>query len=559
MHLKIYEESKYKLLTILLLFFVGLLEMFGIGLVYPFIAILFEIDIGGEQLIEKIISILQTLRLPVTQLFLCLYIGVILLAKAVLVTLYTYIINISNIGYMISLRQKLYEAAFNSELGFISDKVSKLLNALTLMSQSAGGAMNLQFRILQNIFILLFLFILGLLISWKMFSVALSLGLLIYFLLRFTISLSKTLGQKIAELNEKLFKNLNQGLNNFRYLKSTSTYSLFYEDLRPTLLDIFKTQLKFVLIKHGTNALTEPLMVICLSIIIFFSLYILGISIAAILVMYLLLGRFYSQIILLTTNIQEYQRDYVAAVYCNDLIEEMKESREISGDDYADQNTKSDISLQDISFGHDNKLFFENASIEIKRNEITLILGPSGSGKTTLLNLILGLLVPVKGQVLLDGTGIRKFNTFALRKTIGLVTQDHALFDFTIRGNLSLRNPNVSDSELIKYIKRFKLESIFEEEIDLDYKINESSSNLSGGEKQRICLIRELVANPSILILDEFTSSLDKKSIEIVISAISELKGSKTIIIVSHQSEYMDLADTVYSVENNRLKKKSEG
>ena len=558
MHLEIYKESKYKILTLTLLFFVGVLEMFGLSLVYPFIAILFEINLGGEELIERITSLLTYFKLPISQYYLCLYIALVLLAKALLVTSYNYVINLSNIAYMINIRERIYLASFKTEFGYVSDKISRLINGLTIMSQSAGGAMNLQFRILLNFIILFFLLILGFLISWKMLLVALSIGAGIFLLLKFTITLSKVLGERIATLNEGLFRDLNQGLSNYRYLKSTSTYGHFYDDLKPTLADIFKVQLRFVLIKHGTNALTEPLMVVSLSVIIFLSLYLLGISMAAIIVMYIVLGRFYSQLILLTNNIQEYQREHVAAVYCNDLIKEMQQSYEIPGKTSYRGNLNKTLSVKNITFGFENKLFFENAEMDIDKNKITLISGPSGSGKSTLLNIILGLLNPKEGQVLIDDKEIKEFDRDDLRKQIGLVTQENSLFDMTLRENLSLRNPGVLDSELIGFIKKFRLESIFDGEINLDYRINESSSNLSGGEKQRICLIRELVAKPSILILDEFTSSLDKETLEIVISSISELKGSITIIIVSHQLEYLDLADKVYFVENNSLVEKKD-
>jgi len=553
MHLEIYKESKNKVITLVFLVLVGSLEMLGLGLVYPFIAILFDINLGGEELIEKIISLLKALSLPVSQYYLCLYIGLVLLAKAVLLTSYTYLINISCIGYMIDLREKIYASCFRTQFGFVSDRISRIINGLTLMSQSAGGAMNLQFRILSNVIILFFLLVLGFLISWKMLLIALSLGVAIFLFLRFTIALSKKLGEKIADLNQKLFRNLNQGLNNYRYLKSTSTYNYFYEDLKPTLSDILKVQLKFVLIKHGTNALTEPLMVVCLSIIIFLSLYIFGISMAAIIVMYIVLGRFYSQLILMTNNIQEYQREHVAAVYCKDLITEMQEEREASGDLQHGDNLDKSLFIKEMSFGYENKLFFDNVEMEIEKDKITLISGPSGSGKTTLLNLILGLLDPKAGKIFFGKSEIEKFDKDELRKNIGLVTQDNSLFDMTIRENLRLRNSQVSDSELIELIQRFKLTSIFENGIDLDYRIDESTSNLSGGEKQRICLIRELVAKPKILILDEFTSSLDKETMEIIISTIRELKGQMTILIVSHQSEYLDLADKVYLVEDNNL------
>jgi ABC-type bacteriocin/lantibiotic exporter with double-glycine peptidase domain len=135
-----------------------------------------------------------------------------------------------------------------------------------------------------------------------------------------------------------------------------------------------------------------------------------------------------------------------------------------------------------------------------------------------------------------------------------VVTQDSMLFNMTIGENLRLRNKHASNKDLIDLIEEFELGTIFPNNIiNLDYVINETSSNLSGGEKQRLALIREIVFNPSILILDEVTSALDHNSVMNVVRIIERLKRKMTIIIVTHQSEYLEIADYAYKIHEGRV------
>ena len=166
------------------------------------------------------------------------------------------------------------------------------------------------------------------------------------------------------------------------------------------------------------------------------------------------------------------------------------------------------------------------------------------------------MLKPRNGEVKIDDININQYDLKSYRSKIGLVTQDSVIFNLTIGDNLRLRNPDISDHELIKYIKNLDLESIFpNNNIDLNYQIDESVSNLSGGEKQRLALIRELASKPKILILDEVTSSLDTDTISKVIQNLQKLKGKMTIIIVTHQNEYLSIADAVYKINKEGINK----
>ena len=154
-----------------------------------------------------------------------------------------------------------------------------------------------------------------------------------------------------------------------------------------------------------------------------------------------------------------------------------------------------------------------NLNFETKK--IISIYGRSGKGKTTLADMFINLYGSEKitGQIYLDNTNLFDLNPIYLRKQIGYVTQDTYLFNSSIRFNLTLSENKSSDDEINKLIEMFDLKSIFDGEIiNLDKEIIDGGANISGGQKQRLLIIRELLKKPKLIIFDEGLSSLENKN-----------------------------------------------
>jgi ABC-type bacteriocin/lantibiotic exporter with double-glycine peptidase domain len=250
--------------------------------------------------------------------------------------------------------------------------------------------------------------------------------------------------------------------------------------------------------------------------------------------------------------LQKYRTQSASIYYCENLIDDLYEKEQIkSGKAY--RELENEIELSNIVFKYDDRRIFNKLSLKFPSNQITLLTGESGSGKTTILGLITGLLKPEEGHVNYDDLAIDDYDLDSVRKRIGLVTQESTLFNLSVRENLKLRNDDVSDERLLGEIREFSLESLFPNgQVDLEYVIDENAANLSGGQKQRLAFIRELLIEPNILILDEATSALDDYSKNRIIQYIRKLGGKMTIIIVSHQKEYLPIADRIYLIENGK-------
>jgi ATP-binding cassette subfamily C protein len=549
---KIYRESKYKILILILIVFAAALEFLGISMIFPFISLLFNIGNQDNTIITFLQTSLSHFGLPFSKTYLIIYLIVIIIFKSIILLVYKYFATKSVMIFMINLRERIYTGIFKSRFGFVSNQISRFINALTIQSAIAAGSLDLLYRILQASLALIGLILLGIIISYKMFLLALTLGFLVFLLLNITIKYSKILGEQLAKINESLYRNITQSLKNYRYLKSVEIYDTFYSELKPILSRLFHTQIRFVLINRGTQIITEPIVLTLILTVLFVGLNFFGESTSALFVIYIILGRFFVALLGIIRDLQSYSKDSVSARYCYDLIDETKMYEEESGD-IKWNKLQNSIDIESLEFRHDNNQLFKDLTINIPQNKISVLYGKSGSGKTTLINIILGLLKPYNGYINIDGINIDKYDLKSYRKNIGFVSQDSVMFNLTVGDNLRLKKHDVSDQKLIKYIEDFELQSIFpDNKIDFDYEIDESTSNLSGGEKQRLALIRELVANPNLLILDEVTNALDNMTMLNIIKILENLKGKMTIIIVTHQPEYLSIADIAYTIKDGK-------
>ncbi len=182
--------------------------------------------------------------------------------------------------------------------------------------------------------------------------------------------------------------------------------------------------------------------------------------------------------------------------------------------------------------------------------------GQSGSGKTTAMDLILGLYAPSSGQILIDGVPIKEFSRSSFLKKVGYVPQDPYLFDGSIKENLLWANPKATESMMRNSLEYAHVgEAVEKLESGLDTRLGDRGGRLSGGQRQRIALARAIIIEPSILLLDEFTSALDEKLERDIIKTIQHLRHYTTIIVVTHRRELMKIADAVIVFDQGSIVK----
>ena len=214
------------------------------------------------------------------------------------------------------------------------------------------------------------------------------------------------------------------------------------------------------------------------------------------------------------------------------------------------ESLTGDIVVSGVDFGYTENMVLKNINFSIKNGDVTAITGDSGCGKTTLVKLLLNLYKPNKGNIVFDGKVPAEIRERAFYQSIGAVMQDGYIFNMSIKDNLRLAKAEATDGECEEVCRKSDIWDWVKSLSDgLDTLIGEQGIKISGGQKQRLLIARELLKEPQIMIFDEATSALDSFTEDKVMKNIRESFGDKTFIYITHR-KYLTLdLDKVIDIE----------
>jgi ATP-binding cassette, subfamily B, bacterial len=253
--------------------------------------------------------------------------------------------------------------------------------------------------------------------------------------------------------------------------------------------------------------------------------------------------------------INVYREAEVSLKNFEDILKTPKEPKPINPVVLTDIAT---LEFEEVGFKHRSASTraLNGISFRVRRGETVAFVGPSGSGKTTLVKLLVGLYRPQSGKILYDGYPLTEIDLDRLRERIGFVTQDTQLFSGTIRENLLFVNPKASDAECLEVLHKAACQSLLARaDKGLDTGIGEGGVKVSGGEKQRLSIARALLRQPSLLVFDEATSSLDSLTEEEINETIRDISTRQDLmtILIAHRLSTVLHADTIYVLEKGQI------
>lgn len=245
------------------------------------------------------------------------------------------------------------------------------------------------------------------------------------------------------------------------------------------------------------------------------------------------------------------QSTFAAGNRVLDLLEEAPVVEEIHGESPTEF---SGAGAERVTFGYGPATILQDVTVPVPAGQTIGIVGRSGSGKSTLLKLFLRFWQADLGRVQISGRSVEQINTGDLRRMQALVTQETHLFRDTIRNNLLLAKPDATQAELEAACRKASIHDFIAAlPQGYDTPVGELGDTLSGGERQRLGLARAFLHDAPFLLLDEPTSNLDSLNEAVILRALAEEHGRRTVVLVSHRASTMAVADTVYSVENGRV------
>ena len=256
----------------------------------------------------------------------------------------------------------------------------------------------------------------------------------------------------------------------------------------------------------------------------------------------------------ITGVMTEFQNSIACASRVFELMEEPVESEEGKEIDLPEM-IKGEVQFEQVSFSYQkDQSLIENFSLEVNPGEKIAIVGPTGSGKSTLINLLMRFYEVDKGSITIDGISIKDMTRQQLRQLFGMVLQETWLQSGTIRENLLLGNPNATDEEIQQVLIQCQLDKMIEKlPQGLETPLQRQGEDFSQGQRQLLSIARVMLSQPSMLILDEATSSIDTRTELKIQQAFQTLMEGKTSFIVAHRLSTIQNADKILVLKDGQV------
>jgi ATP-binding cassette subfamily C protein len=437
---------------------------------------------------------------------------------------------------------------------YLQQSVGRLSNAVATEAQRASEAFQYSAEMAAMLLNSLIYLCIALAISWQAGVAAAIAGGVLLAVLHRLVRASRNAGQQQTELLKSLLSVLGGQLAAAKALKAMAREDHVDALLSDQTRALRRSLRRQVVSKEAMGALQEPLLAILVGVGFFFSLVVLEMPMASVLVMLFLLARTVSY---LSKAQRAYQQVVVRESAYWSLIDDIAAARSQVEPRGGEQSVElvEGIRFEGVSFGHGHhRAIVKHGSFSVPAQQLTVFIGPSGAGKTTLLDLVVGLQQPDDGQILVDGVPLRDLDLRQWRRQIGYVPQESVMVDESVAYNVTLGEVGLDEDRIRAALRAADALDFVEAMPEgLNTRVGEGGSRLSGGQRQRLAIARALVHEPRLLILDEATSHLDPEAQMAVIETVKHLKGRLTILAVAHQDLLMQAADRIYRLADGHV------
>ncbi len=551
-----FARHKSKIITMTILGFVsGALGGIGIGAVIPVFSFITNKATPNDAISRYIQTFFAYTHIPYNLSVLLTMVICIFIGKAIFLYWANYINSRLCVDYEEETRKELLIQTLGARWSYLLDQKIGFLEAIIRdeVYGSSSILMNITNIILAATSLITYALV-AIAISIPITALTFALGIFLFFLLKPIYYRVRKLSQRFAETTKLVYHHINEHIIGIKTVKSMAIEDRVIAKSARYFRDLRNARLKLAAYSTIFNTFLEPISLIFVLIIFVVSYQSNNFNIAAFIAILYLIQKMFSFMQGIQTKLNGVNE---SLPYIKNMIEYQREIYHHHEQDHGSRPFVFNASLEfrNVSFAYsDSAPLLSDLSFTIKKGETIGIIGPSGAGKTTLVDLILRLFDCKQGAIALDDVNVNAIGLKAWRTNIGYVSQDMFVLNDTIANNIAFYSSSVTADDVVTAAKLANIYDFIQAQPQgLQTPVGERGVHLSGGQRQRLILARILARKPALLILDEATSALDNESEALIQTAIKNLHGTTTIIIIAHRLSTVMDADRLLTIDKGKL------
>lgn len=548
------QEKKNFIILIFMSIFLSVIETIGISAIMPFITLASDPSkIISNEYSKKIYDFFVFSTTTNFMIFFGLFLIGFYIFRATYSMLYNYILNKFAFGRFHAFAFRLFKNYTNLPYKrFVKRNSAELIKTIVNEASNLSFYMQSLLFIFSEFFTIVLLYVLLLLMDWKMTLIlTILLGAKVLFLLFFLKKKIEKEGTRRSIMQSKFYKILNETFGNFKIIKLIQNEEKLYSEFSSISYGYARANI----VSNTLNQLPRlSLETIGFGVLIGIVVYVLfkyndASFVLPIISMYAL--ALYRILPALNRILSNYNTLLFLSSSLDIVYSDLVYTPQTEGKDFIDFKNK--IELTNISFEYTkNKKVLEDINITINKGDKVAFVGESGSGKSTLVDLIIGLYRPLSGEIVIDDKKLTSDNIKSYRSKVGYIPQSIYLFDGTVGENVAF-GYEYDKEKIIKVLKKANIYDFLSSKEGIDTLVGDGGIQLSGGQKQRIGIARALYSDPEILVLDEATSALDNETEAKIMDEIYETSHDKTLLIIAHRLSTIERCDRKIMLANGKI------
>jgi subfamily B ATP-binding cassette protein MsbA len=552
-------DSRLSTLILVIAPLVALLEGVGLSFIVPIIEIASNSDPGSSSergVIGIFVVAFDALNVPLNIETATVGASLVMISRYSSSFVLAYLREKLSINYKTHLQRETYRRIVNADVGYFDRRGSDdILNTIVTQTRYAEDAIRLLGLLLQDITLAVMYFLIAVYISPVLaVGSALILGV-ITLTVRTAIGSGYEGGDKQAEVNEQIQNVAQTSVQGIRDIKLFNIVSELSERFDRSLSEYVGTTVKIRRDSVAQNQANNLVAALSIFGIIYAAIRFANLSLGELGVFLFAVFRLAPRVSTINARVYRINSKLPHIIRTERFIEKASRHQESDSGTEPVPEPVSRVAAESVTFAYENgETVLNDASFTVERGEFVAFVGHSGAGKSTLVSLLARFYEPDSGTIVADGVPIREYPLKEWRSKLAVVRQHPAIFDESLRYNLTVGNRDASQAEIERVCEIAEVTEFLDELPDgYETTLGEEGVRLSGGQRQRVALARALLTDAEILILDEATSDLDTNIESRVQQSLEEMETEYTIIAIAHRLSTIKNADHIYAIDEGRI------